>query len=231
MMLFRKTNVQNVSEWLEATTRKLAPAAQERVRLEIEAHHAESMAAHVQAGLSKNDAEAAALAELGDVRQAARRFSRQYLTARQARNLEAWDKNSRSLRQLAIYHALFFMFALYLSRTLPIFAARLPLLFLFLVALPTSAFFLARSKGGYPNGWLCALIRSCNGHQLGMLFLFAFLMRPDVDLPNAGLPMDRFDYWGTLVLQLMFALQGFDALRFAKKLHDLQNYPERPVSS
>ena len=122
-MLFQKSNVRNVSDWLNISTRKLAPSAQERIRLEIEAHHAESVVAHQQAGLSKNDAEAAALAELGDVRQAARRFKRQHLTVRQAANLDAWDKHSKSLFQLGCCYLVFFSFVIVRARTSSIVAA------------------------------------------------------------------------------------------------------------
>jgi hypothetical protein len=230
-MLFRKPSVQNVSEWLEAATRKIAPPAQERIGQEIEAHNAESVTAHLLAGLSKNDAEAEALAELGDVREAARRFRRQHLTVRQATCLEASDKNSRSARLLAVHHVLFVMFAFHFSRIIPSYAARLPLLFLFLVALPTTAFYLARTKGGFPDGWFCVLIRCCNGRQLGMIFLFAFSVPTAVDLPNAGLHMAEFENWETMAVRLIFFIQLILALRLARKLNSLQNYPEKPASS
>jgi hypothetical protein len=108
-MFFRKAKVQNVSEWLEAATRKIAPPARERIRLEIEAHYAESVATHLAGGLSENDAQMAALAELGNVRHAARRFKRQYLTTWQAQNLEACDKNSKNLFYLGGLYLMFFV--------------------------------------------------------------------------------------------------------------------------
>ena len=231
MKLFQKPNVRNVSDWLETTTRKLAPSAQERIRLEIEAHHAESVAAHLQAGLSKGDAEAAALAELGDVQQAARRFKRQYLTARQAMEMEVWEKSSRSLLKLCISYWLFFMFGVLPARTFLSLSAPRPLLFLVLIASPTIEYCLARRKGGYPTGWFYVLIRSFNLYGLGVFFLFAFGTPPDVDLPNAGLPMARIGNGITAAFQVLFFIRLFYAFRFAKKLHELQNTSQNPVSS
>jgi hypothetical protein len=231
-MFFRKPKVQNLSEWLEAATRKIAPPARERIRLEIEAHYAESVATHLAGGLSENDAQMAALAELGDVRHAARRFKRQYLTTWQAQNLEASDKNSTNLIYLGVFYLMFFMtLDKYSLRSSSSSAARLAFEFLFQVALPTTAFYLARRKTGYPDGWLPLLIRCCNAHALGYLSFLAFGFPPSVDLPNAGLPMAKYEYWLTGAVQLFFVVRLFLALRLARKLHDLQNYPERPVSS
>jgi hypothetical protein len=231
MMLFRKTNVQNVSEWLEATTHKLAPGAQERIRVEIEAHHEESVTAHLQAGLSKNDAEAAALAELGDVRQAARRFKRQHLTVRQAANLDAWDKHSKGLFQLGCCYLVFFSFVIVRARTSSIVAAWIPLQFLFMVVFPTTAFCFSRRKGGYPDGWLSVLVRACNSRGLSYLSIFSIGIPPSVDLPNAGLHMAKFENWETAALRLFFFIQLFFAFRLARKLHSLQNSSHKPVSS
>jgi hypothetical protein len=229
-MLFRKPKAQNVSEWLEAATRKIASPARERIRLEIEAHYAESVATHLAGGLSENDAQMAALAELGDVRHAARRFKLQYLTTWQAQHLEACDKNSKNLFYLGVLYLMFLM-SLDELRSSSSFVARLVLLFLFQVALPTTAFYLARRKTGYPDGWLPVLIRCCNAHALGYLSFVAFGFLPYVDLPNAALSMAKFWNWENAALRLIFFIQLAYALRLAKKLHDSQNYPERPASS
>jgi hypothetical protein len=229
-MLFRKPKVQNVSEWLEAATRKIASPARERIRLEIEAHYAESVATHLTGGLSENDAQMAALAELGDVRHAARRFKRQYLTTRQAQHLETSDKNSANLFYLGVLYLMFFV-SLDKLRSSSSSAATLVFLFLFQVALPTTAFYLARRKTVYPDEWLPVLIRCCNAHALGYLSFVVFTVPPYVDLPNAALHMAKFFNWENAALRLFFFIRLAYALRLAKKLHDSQNYPERPASS
>jgi hypothetical protein len=231
MKLFRKPNVQNISEWLETATRKIAPPAQQRLRLEIEAHYAESVATHLLAGLSEEKANGAALAELGDVRQAARRFKRQHLTVRQATNLDAWDKHSKSLFQLGCCYLVFFSFGIVRARTSSIVAAWIPLQFLFMVVFPTIAFCFSRRKEGYPDGWLSVLARACNSRALSYLSIFSIGTPPSVDLPNAGLHMAKFENWETAALRLFFFIQLYFALRLARKLHHLQNSSQNPVSS
>ena len=74
--------------WLRIATKGLAPRAKERIRLEIEAHHAEAVSDHLRKGLSESDARSAALAELGDARKAAKCFRKRHLTTREAEGLE-----------------------------------------------------------------------------------------------------------------------------------------------
>jgi len=80
MSIFRKRQAQNVSEWLEIATEALAPAAKERIRADIASHYDEAVDEHFQNGLPMPAAHAAALAELGDAKIAARRFRRAHLT-------------------------------------------------------------------------------------------------------------------------------------------------------
>jgi hypothetical protein len=231
-MFFRRPKAQNVSEWLEAATRKIAPPARERIWQEIEAHYAESVAAHLAGGLSENDAQKAALAELGEARRAARRFKWRHLTVRQTRSLEAWDKNSTNLFNLGVFYLMFSVtLDEYILKSSSIPAETILLLLLFIVALPTTAFYLARRKTGYPDGWLPALIRSSNAHGLGFLFFVAFGFPPYVDLPNAGLPMAKFDHWYSEALQLLIVIRLFFAFRLARKLRNMQNYPQERAGS
>ncbi len=74
--------------WLRIATNGLAPRAKERIRLEIEAHHAEAVSDHVRRGLSESDARSAALAELGNAGKAAKCFRMCHLTAREAEGVE-----------------------------------------------------------------------------------------------------------------------------------------------
>ncbi len=74
--------------WLRIATDGLAPRAKERIRLEIEAHHAEAVSNHLRKGLSESDARSAALAELGGAGKAAKCFRKCHLTTREAEGVE-----------------------------------------------------------------------------------------------------------------------------------------------
>lgn len=74
--------------WLRIATRGLAARAKERIRMEIEAHHAEAVSDHLRKGLSESDARSAALAELGDADKAAKCFRERHLTTREAEGVE-----------------------------------------------------------------------------------------------------------------------------------------------
>jgi hypothetical protein len=214
-MFFREPNTRNISEWVEVVTRRIAAPANERIGREIGAHYAEAVVAHVGGGLSESEANAAALGELGDARQAARRFRRQHLTVRDARKLKVNDEMVKSILQLTSGYLLFFTFGLEWGRTFPGSATRILLLFMFLVVFPTTAHVLARRKAGYPGGWLGALIRSGSSTTLGFQFCFAFGMA----LP----PPLVFFKWLFWILRLVVVVQLLLALRLAIKLHGLQN--------
>lgn len=88
MSIFQKQKAHDLRAWLRIATMGLAAPAKERIRLEVEAHHAEAVAAHLHEGLSEPDAHSAALAELGDPDEAANCFRKQHLTAREAEQVE-----------------------------------------------------------------------------------------------------------------------------------------------
>jgi hypothetical protein len=214
-MFFRKPKARNVSEWVEAATRKIAAPANERIRREIEAHYAEAVVAHLDGGLSEGEANAAALAELGDARQAARRFRRQHLTVWEATALEVNDKFAKSKVRLGMYCLLFAKMAFDYAigfRHFPYPTASIIALFLFLVALPTTAFILSKRRDGFRNGWFSALIRSTNGFRFGVYFLLAFTVY-----------RSTMGDWGNLACRLLLGFYLFSALRLAKKLHGLQD--------
>jgi hypothetical protein len=75
-----RSKPQKLSEWLETATRGLVPSAQARIHAEIEAHFAEAVSVRLQKGARLAEAQAAALADLGDAADAARRFRREHLT-------------------------------------------------------------------------------------------------------------------------------------------------------
>jgi hypothetical protein len=71
--------------WLQRATDGLTAPVKERIGSEVESHYAETVDAHIANGLSEADARKAALAELGDANDAARRFRRQYLTEQEVK--------------------------------------------------------------------------------------------------------------------------------------------------
>jgi len=84
----------NLAEWLDQAIGGLVPSAQARVRAEIEAHYAEAVKSHLESGAPEPVAQAAALADLGDAPVAARRFSREHLTIREAKGIGARSKTN-----------------------------------------------------------------------------------------------------------------------------------------
>jgi|SRR5579872_2067424 len=153
MKLFHKRPVEDLYEWLEIATKKLAPPARARVKLEIEAHYAEAVAAHRAAGSLEYASQAEALAELGDAKEAARNFQKRHLTAREFKAVEGMLKSARMFSDLL--GGYFFFAMLSFSELLQpahgsqLYRFALPFAyFWFFAALPTSAFFLARRKTG-----------------------------------------------------------------------------------
>jgi hypothetical protein len=83
----------DLQAWLRIATRGLAARAKERIRLEIEAHHAEAVSDHLRKGLSESDARSAALAELGDADKAAKCLRERHLSTREAEGVERTFKS------------------------------------------------------------------------------------------------------------------------------------------
>jgi hypothetical protein len=63
---------EDLARWLETATQGLPAVAQEVVRAEIEAHYADAVSDHQASGKTVEEAHRAAMADLGDVRAAAR---------------------------------------------------------------------------------------------------------------------------------------------------------------
>ena len=79
---------EGLRNWLRTATKRLCIEAKWRVYQEILAHHAETVDAHREEGLSDDEAHDCALASLGPPRKAARDFRRTHLTVRQAKRLQ-----------------------------------------------------------------------------------------------------------------------------------------------
>jgi uncharacterized membrane protein len=153
------TQARNLYKWLEIATAELIPPSGERIRLEIEAHFADSVESHQANGCSEAEAHAAVLAELGDPIEAAKRFRRRHLTEKDAKQVRQMLNVGGIARLLAWYamDALFYIYFLYFLK-----GHHLPLGFIaaaliMLAALQTSCFFVARPKGSKPDIRLLAL--------------------------------------------------------------------------
>src|SRR5579871_4333657 len=69
--------------WLHTATSALCDQARSRIAVEIKAHYADLVKAHLTEGMELIDARLKALEDLGDARVAARRFRKQHLTKRE----------------------------------------------------------------------------------------------------------------------------------------------------
>ena len=145
--------------------------------MEIGAHYTEALAAHVAGGLSESDAKAAAVAELGDPKAAAKRFRKEHLTAEQAEEAASYLKWARNVWVLLGMY-LFFSSMLYMDRALvhrkhylaP--GVYFTIGFLTLVVIPTACFFVARRKTSRPNISFILLIQSGAFFAWMISFLF-----------------------------------------------------------
>ena len=182
MRLFPTPKAFSVSDWLELATNKLAATARKRIGLEVEGHYAEAVRAHVEEGMSEWDAEAAALAELGDAWAAARRFRKQHLTEWEAKNAESMVKNARDVYILALSYLVFLFLPYLMSHGLDYKMSRhsvrdLGLLLLVWVVLPTVSFVLARRKNANRNLSLLILIQSISGFYIGPTLILVTLFQ------------------------------------------------------
>ena len=88
-----------LTAWIVLATDGLVASARERIKSEIEAHYADSVANHLTDGMTQAEAEALALGELGDINVAAKGFRKRYLTEQE----EAWLREYEAkYRQMAV---------------------------------------------------------------------------------------------------------------------------------
>jgi hypothetical protein len=98
--------------WLKRASDGLTAPVKERIRSEIESHYAEAVDSHMTNGLSEAEARRAALAELGDVNDAARRFRRLHLTEKEIEAAKQMLIFLRSRSRLLIFYLLFAMLSM-----------------------------------------------------------------------------------------------------------------------
>lgn len=223
MSSFQKRPVQTLPEWLEIATRKLTDASKERIRVEIQAHYAESVEAHRENGLSESDAQTAALAELGDARAAARRFRKQHLTERENERLKYSEKSARSITMLIITWSYFGLCVFErLSRRHNALAhyryAWLDLVFAFvvLIALPTIRFAMVRFGRAGSRGYLAL------PDPIVSFFLGAYLN----DLLRTG--PSTYEDWFNVLAALAFLTHYLLHLRLWLKLGKTDSIQSQP---
>lgn len=142
----------NLGQWLKIATYDLVAPAKERIRTEIEAHYAEAVADHMaHQGVSKAEAELAALAELGDAPAAGTKFRKQYLTESEVSGNERQIKMFRHWI-FPLGWSFFFFFSLFVhlfrkKESIPILIFQ----FIVYVALPTILLILARRQNVKSN--------------------------------------------------------------------------------
>lgn len=173
--------LQTLSEWLRIATWKLAGPAQERIRLEIETHYAQSVEVHRGNGLSEIDARAAALADLGDPEAAAKRFRKRHLTESEAAKLKRWYEQAGSRWVLLCAYLAFCFFR---TDRLPIGRAALAshnslalywaTAFFVAIIPPTACFLAAKYSRVKPNGYMIFL--HVSGDFLPWAFLYPFFI-------------------------------------------------------
>jgi hypothetical protein len=152
MSVFQKHQARDLLEWLAIATKELAPPAKKRIVLEIEAHYAEAVAAHLAEGLCKSDAAREALAELGDAEEAAKRLRRQHLTECNAKQVEWALKQVGSYWQLLGSYLAFLLFFLedtqisFIRLSRRELAVSLSVWFYAFVVVPTASFVMVRRK-------------------------------------------------------------------------------------
>jgi len=193
----KSNRLHDLPGWLEIATGSLAAPAKERIRIEIEAHYSESVAAHLAEGAFESAAQAAALTELGSAKAAARRFRRQHLTEKEAGLLRKWGAASGFglvVGYLSFCCLLYFLYSADPEETRYLNPATFfAVEFLTMVIFSTALFLVARSKIARRKFGLVNLLYSVNvcfstlavwyyvsrhHHSLVLLICSAQLIRP-----------------------------------------------------
>jgi len=175
MNIFRKPRAQNLSEWLEIATENLAPSARERISADITSHYDQAVHGHEQNGLPRPAAEAAALAELGDAKAAARRFRRAHLTESEFRHVTELATYARNWTTLPFELALGFGYwgAVYDDAVVgPCSKILVTVIFAPLLVGRIALFAVARRNSADPVPRLFVLIASLLSLNLGILSMY-----------------------------------------------------------
>ncbi len=156
--------------WLRIATEGLATRAKERIRLEIEAHHAEAVSDHLRKGLSESDARSAALAKLGNARKAAKCFRECHLTTREADGLQRVFSRQGS-RWWLLFNYIYCACLFFAVKTHRSFLVPLAVVFIATVIIPTFNFVMVQRKT--KNVCSCILREILAWYAFGLSFMLS----------------------------------------------------------
>jgi len=230
MILGRKTTPQNLAEWLNLAIGELAPSAQARVRVEIEAHYNEAVQRHLREGSPDSEAHAAALAELGDAYAAGKRLRREHLTDREARTLTVSLNPNRICTNILFQGLLMvFMFLPNPREWTNVGTPRLLLCVEILLsqiliggATTLAASVIARRKATVANARKITLLACLNWSNVCLLVVLdGFFMPPSLSLPTVSPAM-------SVIFLSGYFFIIFSLLRLHKKLRGADENDLRP---
>ncbi len=89
-----------LAEYIVLATFGLVPAARERIQMEVEAHYAEGVSRRVKEGMPQEQAEIAAVHELGRAVDAAKQYRKRYLTQDEVSWLQRFEDARNPQRPL-----------------------------------------------------------------------------------------------------------------------------------
>ncbi len=169
----KMTRAPKLTEWLEIATAELTTPAKKRIRLEIEEHFAAAVENHTANGCPETDAQATALAELGDATAAAKHFRSRHLTEKEAKYIERMLKYSRGWIWILLCYAVSPLLCVYFFHLLKrhnasvAFPSVAGAIVLFMI--PTISFFVSRRNNPRPDIRLLLLLQLLN--QGGFMIL------------------------------------------------------------
>jgi hypothetical protein len=224
MSILKRRRAQNLSEWLHIATGKLAPMAVWRISTDITSHYEEAVEGHIESGLPMCAAQAAALADLGDAKAAARRFRREHLTRGEFRSVSGLLRSGRCnwLGQV-VATALFCLVCFISFLDLRQFRTTNILLYVVVALLPVLriiALALARYESAVPTPRLVVLMTSVNTFGYGILALVQWTNLFPIPL-TLGSGLVVFFWW--LVIHLFGIACSLWVLRYSLRLFRLRN--------
>jgi hypothetical protein len=112
--------IQSLAEWLNTATADLSTVAKERIKLEIESHFQEAAQAYRADGQNEEQAQSAALKDLGDAKVWAKRFRKTHLTEDEATRLaKTWALNRKWFGKPKMLVLIYLLYILILAVNYP----------------------------------------------------------------------------------------------------------------
>ena len=155
--------------WLHTATSALCDQARTRIAVEVRAHYADLVEAHLAEGMPLLDARLKALEDLGDGKVAARRFRKQHLTKNDEKSISLMLESSKV--SALVFSFFLFAVSIFLISLSPIFRIELGIAdFVAFVTFPVAASILARRVRG-ESGVAKALLSDMAAKIAGVLFI------------------------------------------------------------